>query len=201
MTMAAMHEAMRILRDEHRSISAVLSGLRELARLAQQPGERPAFPALRAMVYYIDTFPEKLHHPKEDAHLFARLVARAPQAAALVRELQAEHVKGVRLVRDLERAVLGFEQSWPEGGGAFRDAVEAYAQFHWQHMRKEEQALLPLAGARLTAEDWAAIAAAFRANEDPLAGTAEQDFKRLFRRIVEIAPAPVGLGAPSRPLK
>lgn len=194
--MTAMRDAVRILRDEHRAISAVLSGLRELARLAQAPGVRPDFAALRAMIYYIDTFPEKLHHPKEDEHLFARLAQRAPESAPLVRELQDEHVTGARLVRDLERAVLGFEQSWPKGDAAFRDAVEAYAAFHWQHMRKEEHALLPLAEQRLTAEDWEAIAAAFRANRDPLAGAAEQDFQRLFQRIAEIAPAPVGLGAP-----
>ncbi len=194
--MSAMRDAVRILRDEHRSISAVLSALRELARMAQQPGVRPDFAALRAMVYYIDTFPEKLHHPKEDEYLFARLVQRAPEAAPLVRELQDEHVTGARLVRELERAVLGLEQSWPQGCGAFRDAVEAYARFHWDHMRKEEQALLPMAEQRLTAEDWAAIAAAFGANQDPLAGSAEHDFQRLFQRIAEIAPAPVGLGAP-----
>jgi hypothetical protein len=68
-------------------------------------------------------------------------------------------------------------------------------------MRKEEQALLPLAEQRLTLEDWAAIAAAFRANVDPLAGTAEHDLKRLFQRIAQLAPAPVGLGAPWRPVK
>lgn len=196
--MTAMRDAVRILRDEHRAISAVLSGLRELARLAQAPGVRPDVAALRAMVYYIDTFPEKLHHPKEDEHLFARLAPRAPESAPLLRELRDEHVTGARLVRELERAVLGFEQSWPEGGAAFRDAVEAYAAFHWQHMRKEEQALLPLAEQRLTAEDWEAIAAAFRANKDPLAGADEQNFQRLFQRIAEIAPAPVGLGAPWR---
>jgi len=198
---AAMHEAVRILRDEHRSIGAVLGGLRELARMAQQPGVRPDFAALRAMVYFIDTFPEKLHHPKEDEHLFARLERRAPEAAPLVRELQDEHVAGARLARELERAVLGYEQSWPKGGAAFREAVEAYADFHWRHMRKEEQALLPLAGERLTAADWTTIAAAFGANEDPLAGTEEHDFKRLFQRIAELAPAPVGLGAPWRRVK
>lgn len=194
--MTAMRDAVRILRDEHRSISAVLSGLRELARMAQQPGVRPDFAALRAMVYYIDTFPEKLHHPKEDEYLFARLVQRAPEAVPLVDELQAEHVAGARLVRELERAVLGYEQSWPKGGDAFREAVDAYAQFHWQHMRKEEQALLPMAEQRLTAEDWEAIAQAFAANADPVAGIAADDYKRLFQRIVELAPAPVGLGAP-----
>lgn len=196
MTQGSMHRATRKLREEHRSISAVLSGLRELARLAEQPGVRPDLAALRAMIYYIDTFPEKLHHPKEDEHLFARLLQRAPEAAPLVRELEAEHVESARLVRELERAVLSYEQAWPQGAEAFRRAVEAYADFHWQHMRKEELTLLPLAERRLTDEDWAAIEAAFAANEDPVAGAAEHDIQQLFKRIAEIAPAPVGLGAP-----
>ena len=194
-----MHEALRILRDEHRSISAVLSGLRELARMARESAVRPDFAVFRAMIHYIDAVPEKLHHPKEDDHLFARLLQRAPEAAPLVRGLQGEHAESAHLVRELERAVLGYEQSWPGGGAEFRDAVEAYAQFHWQHMRKEEQVLLPLAEQRLTAADWAAIAQAFAANEDPIAGIAAQDYRRLFQRITQIAPAPVGLGAPWKP--
>jgi hemerythrin-like domain-containing protein len=174
----------------------VLSGLRELARMAGAATERPDFAALRAMLYYIDTFPEKLHHPKEDLHLFARLLARAPQAAALIERLRGEHVEGARRVRELEYALLALEQTWPEGVQAFHGAVEAYADFHWQHMRCEEQELLPLAERALGAEDWAAIEAAFAANEDPLAGIGEREFRRLFQRIAEIAPAPVGLGAP-----
>jgi len=191
-----MHAAIRKLRDEHRSISAVLSGLRELARMAGTVPARPDFAALRAMIYYIDAVPEKLHHPKEDQHLFARLLARAPQAAALVERLRGEHVEGARRVRDLERAVLAFEQTWPEGAQAFRGAVDAYADFHWQHMRREEHELLPLAERALTAEDWAAIEKAFAANDDPLAGVGEHEYRRLFQRIAQIAPAPVGLGAP-----
>jgi len=191
-----MQGALRRLRDEHRSISAVLSGLRELARMAGAARERPDFAVLRAMVYYLDTFPEKLHHPKEDQHLFARLLARAPQAAALVQRLQAEHVEGAQRVRDLERVVLAFEQTWPGGAQAFQRAVDAYAEFHWRHMRSEEQELLPLAERTLAAEDWAAIEAAFAANDDPLAGVGEREYQRLFQRIAESAPAPVGLGAP-----
>lgn len=192
----SMHHAIRKLREEHRSISAVLSGLRELARMAEQSGVRPDLAAARAMIYYIDTFPERLHHPKEDEHLFARLLQRAPEAAPLVRELQAEHGEGARLVRELELAVLSYEQAWPQGGEAFRRTVETYADFHWRHMRKEELTLLPLAERRLSGEDWAAIEAAFATNEDPVAGSAEHDYQQLFKRIAEIAPAPVGLGAP-----
>ena len=89
-----MKQAIASLKSEHRSISAVLQGLKELARMAQDARVRPGVQALRSMVRYIDEYPEKLHHPKEDEHLFARLVARAPDTRLLVEELRAEHQEG-----------------------------------------------------------------------------------------------------------
>ncbi len=189
-----MTDAISILKSEHRSISALLHGLKQLARMAQDTSARPRFQVLRSMLRYIDEYPERLHHPKEDKHLFARLARRVPEARELIEELKAEHLVGNRLVRELERALLFFEDAAPAGAREFLDAVNAYAEFHWQHMRKEEHALLPLAEQHLSAEDWAAIEAAFAANDDPLAGAAERGFQQLFQRIAEIAPAPVGLG-------
>jgi hemerythrin-like domain-containing protein len=180
-----MRSALTIIRDEHRTISAVLHALKDLARAAQEPGARPAFAALRAMVRYIDEFPEKLHHPKED-DLLARLVVRAPETRALADSLRQEHAEGARLVRELERALLFFEDS--ANAGEFLAAVNAYAEFHWQHMRKEEQELLPLAERILGPTDWLALDAAFEANPD---------FEKQFTRIVNLAPEPVGLGARS----
>ena len=191
-----MQKAIRILRDEHRSISAVLQGLQQLARVAQDPAVKPDFAVFRAMLHYIDAFPERLHHPKEDEHLFARLLARSDAARPLVERLKAEHVEGARLVRELERAVLAFEASWPQGARQFADVIDAYAEFHWAHMRCEEHELLPLAERSLHAEDWAAIEAAFAGNQDPIADLRDQDFQRLYTRIVGMAPAPIGLGLP-----
>jgi hemerythrin-like domain-containing protein len=190
-----MKDAISILKSEHRSISAVLHGLKELARMAQDAKVRPHFQVLRSMLRYMDEYPERLHHPKENDHLFSRLVARNPDARLLVEELQAEHEEGARLIRELERSLLFFEEGWPAGAREFQQAVDAYAEFHWKHMRKEEHELMPLAERALTAEDWKAINAAFAENRDPIAGMQERDFEQLFSRIANLAPAPVGLGA------
>jgi hemerythrin-like domain-containing protein len=190
-----MKDAISILKSEHRSISAVLHGLKELARMAQDAKVRPRFQVLRSMLRYMDEYPERLHHPKENDHIFSRLVAREPSARILVEELQAEHEEGARLIRELERSLLFFEEGWPAGAREFQQAVDAYADFHWKHMRKEEQQLMPLAERALTAEDWKAINAAFAENRDPVAGLQERDFEQLFSRIANLAPAPVGLGA------
>ena len=189
-----MNKAIRIIYDEHRSISAVMSGLKALAQMARDSAVRPDFAVFRAMVYYIDAFPERMHHPKEDKHLFARLLERDAKSRPLIEHLQAEHQKSVKLVRDLEQALLAYEQSWPAGIEGFAAVVESYAQFHWSHMRREEQELIPMAQRSLTSDDWAAIETAFMGNEDPIADLREEDFTKLFQRIVSLAPAPVGLG-------
>ena len=189
-----MNKAIRIIYDEHRSIAAVLSGLKALATLASDPKIKPDFAVFRAMIYYIDAFPERMHHPKEDEHLFARLLQRHAGAAPLVNDLQAEHRNGAKLVRDLEQSLLAFEQTWPDGADRFAAAVDAYAHFHWNHMRREERDLIPLAEQWLQEDDWRAIEAAFAGNEDPIADLRENDFRTLYQRIVSLAPAPVGLG-------
>jgi Uncharacterized conserved protein len=191
-----MNDAVSILKSEHRSISAVLHGLQQLAKDAQSTKVRPDFKVFRAMLRYIDEYPERLHHPKEDEHLFARLAVRAPEARKLIEGLHAEHVQGAGLVRELERALVFFEDAWPGGAREFQAAVQTYSDFHWKHMRKEEDELLPLAERHLEPEDWKAIDAAFAANTDPIAGMRERDFEQLFTRIVNLAPAPVGLGDP-----
>ena len=189
-----MKDAISILKSEHRSISAVLHGLKELARMAQDATVRPRFQVLRSMLRYIDEYPERLHHPKEDEHLFARVAARAPQARKLIDELKKEHEQGAGLIRELERTLLFFEEGWPAGGREFQQAVDAFADFHWRHMRKEELELLPIAERVLTAADWRAIERAFATNLDPIAELQERDYERLFSRIANLAPAPVGLG-------
>lgn len=187
-------KAIQKIRDEHRSISAVLHGLKQLARDAQDARVKPDFAVFRAMIHYIDAFPELLHHPKEDEFLFPPLVARAPEMKSVVELLQREHEQGARLVRELERSLVFFEDGWPAGAEAFLATVDAYADFHWHHMRREEQEILPAVEKYFSPNDKAALEDAFNANADPIAGVREKDFRELFSRIVRLAPAPVGLG-------
>ena len=60
---------------------------------------------------------------------------------------------------------------------------------------------MPLAAKHLSTADWKAICKAFRQNQDPLTGVVSGDdleFSRLFTQIVNLVPAPLGLGTSSR---
>ena len=71
--------ALQIIRDEHAAVAAVLRSL--LQMVERGPGDEPMrfFDVLRAMLFYIDEFPERLHHPKESDLLFPKIARVAPQ--------------------------------------------------------------------------------------------------------------------------
>jgi len=186
--------ALTIIRDEHQAIAAVLHALGHLVR-GIRDGARPDFQALRALVFYIDSYPERLHHPKESEHLFARLRERSPQASGVLDQLDDEHALGERETMQLEHLLLEFEMLGATRMEPFAQAVEAFTRGYLEHMQLEEEQVLPLASEVLTAGDWAAIDAAFEANRDPLTGhQPEEEFAQLFRQIVNLLPPPLGVG-------
>lgn len=187
--------ALRIIRNEHQALAAMLHALRVLAaKIGDNPQPRD-FDALRAIVFYIDEFPERLHHRKESATLFPRMRARSGAASTVLDRLDAEHERGERAIRDLEHDLLAFEQMGAARRQAFMDSLDRYTRFYAEHMRVEETEVLPLAEEMLTDEDWRVIDRDFEANQDPLTGAKpEEAYRALFQKILSITPAPLGFG-------
>ncbi len=192
-----MKTALNVIRSEHRALAAVIHGLQYLVERVHKGGPAPDLKVFRAMLHYIDTFPERLHHPKEDRYLFARIMLRYPEGSSIISGLEAQHVHGAQLIRELERALLAWEEEGAPAFPNFAHQVREFSEFHWKHMREEEDVVLPLAERVLLDEDWKEIDAAFAGNKDPLIGKAVQEnFDKLFSHIVSIAPPPIGVGPP-----
>ena len=192
-------QAIGIIQDEHRSLAAVLHGMLYLVHEIRDRGARPDFNLFGAMIYYIDAFPERFHHPKEDQYLFWLLRIRCPEAVPLLDRLKTEHRAGAEKIRTLEQALARYQQGGAAEFSNFMAAVEAYAAFHWDHMRAEENQILPLAEKHLTAGDWEAVDAAFVGHTDPMLGAAVgAQYDALFSRIVNLAPPPIGVGPAHR---
>lgn len=191
-----MREALTIIRSEHRSLAAVLHALKFICDEIKAGRMKPDFKLLWAMLHYIDQFPERLHHPKEDRYLFVALRKRSNQATAALEQLEREHKDSPALVNRLIGALLSYKNDPAAGIAAFSGEVERFNAFHWRHMRTEEDEIMPLAEKALHDEDWRAIDQAFQDNSDPLIGVESQkEFDKLFSRIVNLAPAPIGVGS------
>ncbi len=193
------HATLRIIRDEHAALSAVLKSL--LMMLDRGPGDAPEtfFDVLRAMLFYIDEFPERQHHPKESDLLFPKVVRGAPETMEAVARLEQDHMSGEQAVRALQHQLIAWELLGETRRSAFETAARAYVAFYLEHMKLEETVILPAAEKTLNAADWHELDAAFGTNRDPLTASYPHDpaFDRLFTRIVMKTPAPIGLGPSS----
>lgn len=188
--------SLRTIHDEHAALAAVLKSLQLLQQ--RGPGEKPQafFDAMRAMLFYIDEFPERQHHPKESAWLFPRVAARSAEAALAIERLDHDHEGGEAAVRELQHLLLAWELLGEARRGAFADALVRYVDFYLEHMRLEEAVVLPAALAHLEAHEWEAINRAFYTNDLLLTPGVQRDpaFDALYSRIVSLAPSPIGLG-------
>ncbi len=191
------HESLKIIREEHTALAAMLRSLSMMVQRGPQDDADGFFDVLRAMLFYIDEFPERLHHPKESDLLFPKVVRALPSTMDAVQRLEQDHLKGESAVRELQHHLLAWELLGDTRRGAFEEAARRYVGFYLDHMRLEESEILPAAEAHLQAGDWAELDAAFAGNQDPLTGRHPRDpvYDRLFTRIVMAAPEPIGLGS------
>ena len=191
-------EAIRIIMDEHQSLAAIIHAIRLMIREVGAGRLAPDFKLFKAMVHYLDAYPEKRHHPKEDQFLFGPLKARTTEGADALARLEAEHGLAEARIQALDAALQGYADGAPDGFEAFTDAFETYADFYRKHMLLEEREILPLLKRHFTADDWARADAGCQATPDPMSGTrspdSNEDFRRLFSKLVAATPAPLGLG-------
>jgi hemerythrin-like domain-containing protein len=187
--------ALRIIQDEHAALAALLRSMTLIVGDARRRNRAPDFRVLRAMLFYVDEFPERLHHVKESAMLFPRLRECVPAAVAVLARLDREHKTGGARIRELEHKLIAWELLGEPRRDAFERAVDEYVAFYLEHMRIEETEVLPLAQTHFGEADWLMLERAFGAHRDPLITPGpETPYVELFRTIVNTTPAPYGLG-------
>ena len=192
----AMPRSLQIIRDEHASLAAMLQSMRMLVELGPDDSRKNFFDVVRAMLFYIDEYPERLHHPKESNLLFPKVVKASPKVLGAVDRLERDHMYSEKAARELQHQLLAWELLGSSRRAAFQDAFRKYVDFYLDHMHLEEEVILPEAEKTLSASDWAEIDAAFEKNADPLTGNypPSAEYENLFSLIVQRAPAPIGLG-------
>ena len=190
------HSALQTIRDEHASLAAMLQSMRLMVQKGPSDNRRQFFDVLRGMLFYIDEFPERLHHPKESNLLFPKVVKLAPKVMGAVDKLERDHMRSEKAARELQHLLLAWDLLGPSRRSAFEEAIGHYIDAYLEHMNLEENVILPEAERCFSDEDWQQLNAAFAENADPLTGQYRptEAYERLFSLIVTRAPSPIGLG-------
>ena len=184
-----LNPAVVTIHQEHLSLSAVINAMRYLVQQVHSGEATPDVPLFKAILSYIQNFPEKLHHPKEEMYLFRKVREHTDEINEVLNELERQHKVELVLVGNLERALEQLEKNGMAAFDEFARHVDAFAEAVWAHMSLEERVVIPSALKHLTPDDWQEVTDAFAKNGDPCFDPNTEDaYKKLFSRIMNLAP-------------
>ena len=133
------HTSLQIIRDEHASLAAMLQSMRMMVERGPADNPENFFDVMRAMLFYIDEFPERLHHPKESNLLFPRVAKAVPQVMGTVDRLERDHMHSERSVRDVQHLLLSWELLGESRHQAFTDAFKQYVDAYLEGRIKVDE--------------------------------------------------------------
>jgi hemerythrin-like domain-containing protein len=177
-----MIEIMRMLLDDHRNMAKLLEVLdRQTLQLAQVG--TADYHLIKDILDYTLHYPTRIHHPLEDL-VYQKLKLRDAHWAETLNDIEEEHAKLETLTRQfaltINRCLQGETCSQEQVVQMGQDLVN----LSQRHMNIEEAMLFPAAQGNLTPSDWADIALALAAPDDPLFGPRlQQSYHRLRREI------------------
>ena len=187
--------ALQIIRMEHVRIVRLVDLIKHIRQKMLDENTPPDMILLESVFHYIESYVDRVHHPKEDDYLFKKIQLRTNEVDDYITVLKRQHVGDVGLLARMREAIKHCEADFSTGKDVIAKALNDFAKYQLDHMTLEETHIMPLAKRVLTDEDWVEINTAFSNNEDPLFGEAvREEFQDLFNEIVRFAPSPVGLG-------
>ena len=80
------HASLRIIREEHAALDAMLRSLQLMVERGTKKDTDRFYAVLRAMLFYVDESPERLHRPKETKLLFPKVAKASHHAAEAVKK-------------------------------------------------------------------------------------------------------------------
>lgn len=178
-----MADLIKVLRQEHRNMARLLAALERQIDLFAQDGT-PDYDIIRGVADYFLDYPDRCHHPKEDA-IFARLNETRPANVAAIGDLAAEHTRLRGRARQFHDTIAALLNEADIARAVVVDAARQFIAAERRHMTMEEQGFFPLADLLLTSDDWPVIERQLCHGSDPVfGGKVEAAFSALSERLL-----------------
>ncbi|VTU40473.1 hypothetical protein H4CHR_05193 [Variovorax sp. PBS-H4] len=175
--------AIQLIVEDHQALATVLRALCAAVERAGRSGRAPDFGDLRAMLFYLDEMPARVHHASESELLFPRIRERCPALRPVLDRLEAEHERGESAVRELGHALTAWEVMGEVHRESFELLLKTHADTYLGHMEVEESYVLPVAVDFLSPADWRELAEALEHQRGELGASMAQSHRALFTRI------------------
>jgi len=144
--------ALRLIRDEHRAVCAVLHAWQDLLTAAEASGIPADLGLMRVMIRFLEAVPVARQRQRRQQVLISRLRRRTCSINAELDELARQCERDAQLRGALGECVEGYAAGNPPG--KLVQTLDDYAQLVWARIGREEGVVLHAALRHLTAEDW-----------------------------------------------
>lgn len=179
-----MQTIMTRLALDHARLTKLLDLLADLLDRFHE-GDEPDFELMNEMIEYMQKYADVIHHPTEDL-IFRRVLEKGEVQHDVFHVLMRQHAAITQVsqrFRESLESILKEEVQLREDVEA--NGRELVATMR-SHLAMEDAEAFPIARARLTAEDWEAIAATAPNAEDPVFGSPDPvRFKALYHYLYE----------------
>ncbi|GJL80617.1 MAG: hemerythrin [marine bacterium B5-7] len=182
-----MVDAIELIHQDHLNLDKVLSVLLEVGGNLPEKKSTSKLTVLRDALYYIEVFPERFHHPKEESILFPFVRKHRPDLGQILDELHQQHEDGSKVIGALAARLKDLENDWTSNRVAFESELQAYIEAQRQHMSLEEREILKPIKQSLSRIDIKSINSAYGVSVDPLFGdNLSTGFNALLNRITRL---------------
>ena len=180
-----LERALAVYRDEHRSIAAVMHEMTRRAQICVERHTNPDQTLFRAMLHYLEHFPNQQHHKREEQCLFPKLRGYDEGLDALIDKLEAQHYSDADHLKQIGEALRACETGGNHEVRELARRIDLYAELTWDHMTLEDKVLLGHARQIFTEQDWEEVAHSFLENDAPsVSGQNGADLGKLLLTIM-----------------
>lgn len=176
-------KAYQLILEDHKALGTVLRALCDAVDHAGKSAHKPDFDALRAMLFYLDEMPARIHHACESELLFPRIRDRCPALRPVLHRLEADHERGESSVRELEHALTAWQLMGNTRRESFELLLQTHASVYRGHMEVEESYVLPVAVEYLSPSDWRELEDALNVQRGQHGEAMARSHRALFARI------------------
>ena len=181
-----MHPVVHRLHRDHEHLDQALDLLERHVN-AFHEAERIDFELISSVLEYLADYADQVHHRVED-HLFEPLRDRDDDIGATVRQIMQQHPHLSSRTRQFQRTVDGVVHDAVVTREELEQQARAFLALQREHLRLEENRLLPQLEQLLDPATLDAAAALLPGEDDPVFGAQRRDqFVRLFERLEEAA--------------
>lgn len=178
-----MHPLIAELHQDHINLNRLMGVLERQLQLFQA-GEPPDYFLLLDLVEYVESYPDLIHHPREDI-LFKVYLERNQDGREIIQQLMDEHMvlrEHCQVLRNLLEQTL---QDSVSPRVTLEECLLRYIDLQRSHLNAEENRVFALIDDGLCAQDWEQVLAEIPVSTDPLfGGEVQKRYRGIFEQIM-----------------